>query len=74
MAERLRAVPAWAWLVAIVALSTAVRAWLARGMLGPFIMVDELIYSEMAKSFASDLQFAVRGLPGARLRRRLSRR
>ena len=63
MADRLRAVPAWAWLVAIVALSTAARAWLARGMLGPFIMVDELIYSEMAKSFASDLQFAVRGLP-----------
>ena len=63
MADRLRAVPAWAWLVAIVALSTAVRGWLARGMLGPFIMVDELIYSEMAKSFASDLHFAIRGIP-----------
>ena len=47
----------------IVILSFAVRAWLARGMLGPFIMVDELIYSEMAKSFASDLSFAVRGVP-----------
>jgi hypothetical protein len=63
VADRLRAVPAWAWLVAIVALSAAVRAWLARGMLGPFIMVDELIYSEMAKSFASHLHFEVRGLP-----------
>ncbi|MEO5634460.1 glycosyltransferase family 39 protein [Gaiella sp.] len=63
MTDRLRAVPAWAWLVAIVALSFAVRAWLARGMLGPFIMVDELIYSEMAKSFASGLGFAVRELP-----------
>ena len=59
----LRAVPAWATLTAIVILSFAVRAWLARGMLGPFIMVDELIYSEMAKSFASDLSFAVRGMP-----------
>jgi hypothetical protein len=56
-------VPAWAWLCGIVALSFAVRAWLARGMLGPFIMVDELIYSEMAKIFASDLRFAVRSLP-----------
>ena len=65
-------VPAWAWLAGIVVLSFAVRAWLARGMLGPFIMVDELIYSEMAKSFASDLSFAVRGVAGARLRRRLS--
>ncbi len=62
MIERLRAVPAWAWLTGIVALSFVVRAWLARGMLGPFIMVDELIYSEMAKSFAAELDVAVRGL------------
>jgi len=61
--DRLKAVPAWATLAAIVILSFAVRAWLARGMLGPFIMVDELIYSEMAKSFASGLSFAVRGVP-----------
>ena len=61
--DRLRAVPGWAWLAAIVVLSFAVRAWLARGMLGPFIMVDELIYSELAKSFASDLRFAVRDVP-----------
>ena len=63
MADRLRSVPAWAWLLAIVALSFALRAWLARGMLGPFIMVDELFYSELAKSFASDLAFAIRGVP-----------
>ena len=63
MGEKLRPVPAWAWLVGIVTLSFLVRAWLARGMLGPFIMVDELVYSEMAKSFASDLHFAVRGVP-----------
>ena len=41
-------------------------------MLGPFIMVDELIYSELAKSFADDLTFAVRGVASSRLRRRLS--
>jgi hypothetical protein len=63
--DRLRglaAVPTWAWLVSIVAASFVLRAWLARGMLGPFIMVDELIYSELAKSFAADLTFAVRGV------------
>ena len=58
-------------LAGIVALSFAVRAWLARGMLGPFIMVDELIYSEMAKSFASDLRLRRPRRAGARLRRRL---
>ena len=26
-------------------------------MLAPFIMVDELIYSELAESFAADLRF-----------------
>ena len=51
----------WAWLAAIVIGSFALRAWLARGMLGPFIMVDELIYSELAKSFADSLSFAIRG-------------
>ena len=63
MADRFRAVPAWAWLLVIVTFSFVLRAWLARGMLGPFIMVDELVYSELAKSFASDLGFAVREVP-----------
>jgi hypothetical protein len=36
------------------------RAWLARGMVAPFIMVDELIYSELAKSFADTGRFFVR--------------
>ena len=57
---RLQAVPTWAWLVAIVALSFLVRAWLSREMVAPFIMVDELIYSELARSFAESGHFAVR--------------
>jgi Dolichyl-phosphate-mannose-protein mannosyltransferase len=61
--DRLRAVPVWGWLGAIVLGSFLLRAWLARGMLGPFIMVDELIYSELAKSFADTLSFAVREVP-----------
>lgn len=63
MIDRARAIPAWGWLAAIVLLSFALRAWLARGMVGPFIMVDELIYSELARSFAAGDGFQVRDVP-----------
>jgi Dolichyl-phosphate-mannose-protein mannosyltransferase len=62
---RLRRVPAWAWLVALVLASFAVRAWLAREMPGPFIMVDELYYSELARSIADSGEFLVRGVPSS---------
>jgi hypothetical protein len=55
-----RAVPVWAWLTAVVALSAAGRFVLARRMPAPWIMVDELIYSELAKSFAASGHFLVR--------------
>jgi hypothetical protein len=55
-----RRIPPWAWLIAIVVGSFAVRAWLARGMLGPFIMVDELIYSELGRSLADSGELLVR--------------
>ena len=42
--------PAWAWLAGIVVVSTLVRYVLGRGTVAPWIMVDELIYSELAKS------------------------
>lgn len=60
MVDRARRVPAWAWLAAIVVASFALRAWLGRAMVGPFIMVDELIYSELARSFAAGDGFEVR--------------
>jgi Dolichyl-phosphate-mannose-protein mannosyltransferase len=60
--DRVAGIPAWGWLGALVLISFAVRALLARGMGGPFIMVDELIYSELAKSFAADLSFSIRGV------------
>ena len=63
MTARVRAVPAWAWLVAIVVVSAAVRIALARRMVAPWIMVDELVYSELAKSLADDGRFLVRGEP-----------
>jgi hypothetical protein len=61
----LRAIPAWAWLAAIVLCSFLSRAWLAREMVGPFIMVDELIYSELARSFAAGDGFMVRDVPAS---------
>ena len=57
-----RAVPVWAWLAAIVAVSAAIRFVLARGMVAPWIMVDELVYSELAKSFAASGHFEIRGV------------
>jgi hypothetical protein len=55
-----RAVPAWVWLTAIVVASAFVRYALTRRMVAPWIMVDELIYSELAKSFAATGHFLVR--------------
>ncbi len=63
MRSRIRALPAWVWLGAIVLASFALRAWLARGMLSPFIMVDELVYAELARSLAATGDFAVRDVP-----------
>jgi len=58
-----RAVPAWAWLAGIVVVSAAIRFLLARRMVAPSIMVDELIYSELAKSFAAHGHFLIRDAP-----------
>jgi hypothetical protein len=56
-------VPAWAWLATIVLLSFAFRAWLASGMAAPFIMVDELVYAELARSLADGGERLVREAP-----------
>jgi len=55
-----RAVPIWAWLTGIVVLSTGIRYALTRQAVAPWIMIDELIYSELAKSFAASGHFLVR--------------
>jgi len=57
------AVPVWVWLGAIVLTSSVVRIALAHRVVTPWIMVDELIYSELAKSFAAHGHFLVRGVP-----------
>ena len=63
MAERLRTVPAWVWLAAIVLGSFALRASLSRHMLAPFIMTDELTYSELGRSLAAAGSFGIRDVP-----------
>ncbi|MBA2385422.1 MAG: glycosyltransferase family 39 protein [Actinobacteria bacterium] len=63
MGDSLRRVPAWAWLVGIVVASSLFRWWHGRGMVAPFIMVDELIYSDLARSLASGDGLEVRGEP-----------
>jgi dolichyl-phosphate-mannose-protein mannosyltransferase len=60
-----RAVPTWAWLTAIVAVSASIRFALAQRMPAPWIMVDELIYSELAKSFAASGHFLIRDQPAS---------
>jgi hypothetical protein len=56
-----RAVPIWGWLAALVVVSTGIRYLFTRHAVAPWIMVDELIYSELAKSFAATGHFLVRG-------------
>ena len=45
----------------IVVASSLFRWWHGRGMVAPFIMVDELIYSELARSLAAGDGLEVRG-------------
>ncbi len=54
-------VPAWALLAALVTASFLLRLWLGSKQLGPFILVDELIYSEVARSIADGAGLLVRG-------------
>jgi hypothetical protein len=53
-------VPIWAWLVGLVVFSALFRYGLSRRVVAPWIMVDELIYSELAKSFAATGHFLIR--------------
>jgi hypothetical protein len=61
--QRIRALPPWFWLAVIVTGSALLRIALAHRMVAPWIMVDELIYSELAKSFADHGRFLIRGVP-----------
>ncbi len=54
-------IPVWAWLAGLVVVSSVVRYALSRRVVAPWIMVDELVYSELAKSFAATGHFLIRG-------------
>ena len=55
--------PVWAWIALIVAGSTFLRIVSGRQTAAPWIFPDELVYSELGKSFAATGHFAVRGEP-----------
>lgn len=59
----IRSVPAWVWLAGLVALSAGFRYALGRRVVAPWIMVDEVIYSELAKSFAATGELLIREQP-----------
>jgi glycosyltransferase involved in cell wall biosynthesis len=57
---RLARIPVWMWLAGLVVVSAVFRYGLSRRVVAPWIMVDELIYSELAKSFAETGRFLIR--------------
>jgi len=59
-ASRLARIPIWVWLAGLVVVSAVFRYGLSRRVVAPWIMVDELIYSELAKSFAETGRFLIR--------------
>jgi glycosyltransferase involved in cell wall biosynthesis len=63
---RTRLVPAWPmwlWVGALYAVAVAVLLTLALRVKSPWIMVDELVYSDTARSIAGGAGFTVRGQP-----------
>lgn len=62
LAARLARAPAF-WLVTIVGASAVVRACIGLGVPSPWILPDEVVYSDIAKSIAQGNRPAVRGVP-----------
>lgn len=60
----LRTLPMWVWLAALYVASVTVQLALGLRVSSPWIMVDELVYSDMARSFASTGHFLIRGVHG----------
>ncbi len=61
MGRALARVPTWAWVTAIVVGSAVLRALLARQLVGPFIIVDEIIWAELARGIADAGEPLLRG-------------
>jgi glycosyltransferase involved in cell wall biosynthesis len=58
----LRSRPAWAWLAGLYVVAVAVQLALGLRVVSPWIMVDELVYSDMARSFADTGHSLIRGV------------
>jgi glycosyltransferase involved in cell wall biosynthesis len=54
-------IPVWLWLGALYAVAVAVTLTLALRVKTPWIMVDELVYSDTARSIADGAGFTIRG-------------
>jgi glycosyltransferase involved in cell wall biosynthesis/4-amino-4-deoxy-L-arabinose transferase-like glycosyltransferase len=54
--------PMWAWIGGLYAVAVTLQLALALRVTSPWIMVDELVYSDMARSFARSGHFLVRGV------------
>ena len=63
-ARLLRALPVWGWLAILYVVSVTAQLALALRVSSPWIMVDELVYSDMARSFAATGHFLIRGAHG----------
>jgi len=63
LANRVWRLPVWLWLAAIVVGSAVFRAALGRGIVAPFIMVDEVIWAELARGIADAGEPLLRGEP-----------
>ena len=63
MGSRVWRIPVWIWLVAIVAGSSVFRAAIGRGIVAPFVMVDEIIWAEVARGIADAGEPLLRGEP-----------
>jgi hypothetical protein len=51
------------WLTAVIALSVLVRAAISLRVPAPWILPDEIVYSELAKSIAAGDRPSIRGMP-----------
>jgi hypothetical protein len=52
-------------LLLMLGIAALTRLWLTRDISAPWIMMDEVVYSELAKSFASSGDFLIREYPTA---------
>jgi Dolichyl-phosphate-mannose-protein mannosyltransferase len=63
-ARALAVAPAWAWVVALFAVSAGIRFFLATKYKGPWIFQDEIAYADLARSLGRTGHLAIRDFPG----------